>query len=166
MNLLNFMNNSKSREVHIVTSLPWDLVLLLRGASRLHLWVRWFSLYCSHYPPQRGSSTDLLRLERGLKVGQNPPCEDMHCCDSPHCRSQQNAGRLLSLAHWKASIGGIHKLLKESKETHRSSDDCLSTTVSVQPSSGWATMQCSLRFSILPTEVTLQYHIKKSLDQQ
>lgn len=113
MNLLNFMNNSKSRELHIVTSLPWDLVLLLRGASRLHLWVRWFSLYCSHYPPQRGSSRDLLRLERDLKVGQTPPCEDMHCCGSLHYHSQQHAGRFLSLAHWKTSIGGIHKLLKE-----------------------------------------------------
>lgn len=82
-------------------SLPWDLFLLLQGASLLRLSVKRFSQCCSHYRLQTDSSRDLQRLERDLKVGQNLPCEDTHYFDFLHFHFQQTEGRFLFLSHWK-----------------------------------------------------------------
>lgn len=80
-------------------SLPWDLSLLPRGASLLHLSARRFSLCCSHYLPQTGSSRDPLRPETDLRAGQSLPCEGMHYFDSLHFHFQQTEGRFLLLTH-------------------------------------------------------------------
>ena len=80
-------------------SLPWGLFLLPPGASLLHLSARRFSLCCSRYLPQTGSSRDPRRPETDLKAGQSLPCEGMHYFDSLRFHFQQTEGRFLFLTH-------------------------------------------------------------------
>lgn len=95
---------ASGRTVPIWFFLPWGLSLLLRGASLLRLSGRRFSLCCSRYRLRTGSSRDLRRPERGLKVGRNLPCEDMHYFDFLHFHFQQTEGRFLFLTHWKRQV--------------------------------------------------------------